>query len=421
MLRRPASGGVVTTALTLTGVYARGRARPSRHRLRSGLPALTRHALGLSLLHAERQCTGAGGGECNVVVRYKESAGTLSGPEELLEIPTIATNHNGGTLRFAPDKTLFISVGDNDTDEEPNPLSRDLSDLRGKILRINRDGSVPIDNPFVGQAGRRPEIWVWGLRNPFRFSIDPASGGTGTLWIGDVGEHEWEEVDRGVKGADYGYPCFEGNDTFQFCSAPGALPPVFAYGHDGHAVHGGDDHRRPGLPRNRLPGVVSGPLVLRRLSARGGSAARRSVPAAARSRTFSSSRTPREAPSISSRRRTAASDTSDINGGGVHEICGVSDADGDGFASPADCNDLDASVYPGAPELCDGKNNDCAGGTDDATCEAFSGDDGIVDGRDLSLLGRFFGALLRTPPNRRSGPTSSLRTTAASTGSTSRS
>ena len=135
-------------------------------------------------------------GSRNRVVRFKEAGGVLSGEQLLLEGPVLgATNHNGGTLRFAPDKTLFVSMGDNGTGFDTNPLARDLSDLRVKILRIQRTGSVPNDSPFVGQAPKRPEIWAWGLRNPFRFSIDS----DGTPWIGDVGENSWEEIDRGIK------------------------------------------------------------------------------------------------------------------------------------------------------------------------------------------------------------------------------
>ena len=182
-------------------------------------------------------CAGTGTGSRNRVVRYKESGGTLSSEDALLEGPTLtsAGNHNGGTLRFAPDKTLFISMGDNATGFDSNPLSRDLSDLRGKILRINRDGSVPNDNPFVGQPPARPEIWASGLRNPFRFTIDPT---TGTPWIGDVGEITWEEMDRGVKGADYGWPCFEGNAPLRSCTPFTATAPVLVYGHSGGTFSG---------------------------------------------------------------------------------------------------------------------------------------------------------------------------------------
>jgi glucose/arabinose dehydrogenase len=184
-----------------------------------------------------------------------EANGVLSNEQLLLEGPVLgATNHNGGTLRFAPDKTLFASMGDNDTDTLTPPLARDLSDLRGKLLRIARNGTVPVDNPFFGQPGKRSEIWAWGLRNPFRFSIDSS---TGTPWIADVGENTWEEIDRGVKGADYGYPCFEGNAPFRTCTPSAANPtfPAFVYGHtvgtvpfSGFTVIGGPVYRNGNFP-----------------------------------------------------------------------------------------------------------------------------------------------------------------------------
>jgi glucose/arabinose dehydrogenase/PKD repeat protein len=259
--RRALSNGAVTTALTLTCVDSNGE----------------RGLLGIAFdpdylqsastrwvyLYYTRQSPSSGTcaiqgsvGSRNRVVRYKESGGVLSGEELLLEGPVLgATNHNGGTLRFAPDKTLFVSMGDNDTDADANPRSRDLNDLRGKILRIQRDGSAPSDNPYFGQPPKRPEIWAWGLRNPFRFSIDPS---TGVPWIGDVGEDRWEEIDRGVKGADYGYPCFEGTVSFRTCNPGPANPtfPAFVYGHYftqpdpffGNSVTGGPVYRNGNFP-----------------------------------------------------------------------------------------------------------------------------------------------------------------------------
>ncbi|HZN54494.1 MAG TPA: PQQ-dependent sugar dehydrogenase, partial [Candidatus Polarisedimenticolaceae bacterium] len=188
-------------------------------------------------------------GGYNSIVRYKESGGLLSDEELLLRGPQLeANNHNGGTLRFGLDKTLFASMGDNDTDAYPLPKSRDMNDLRGKILRINRDGSIPPDNPFVEQAGTRPEIWAWGLRNPFRMSVDPLDG---TLYIGDVGEARWEEINAGVAGADYGWPCLESGQTFRSCDpAPTEdVKPIYAYNHgEGDSVIGGPVYRAGSFP-----------------------------------------------------------------------------------------------------------------------------------------------------------------------------
>jgi glucose/arabinose dehydrogenase/PKD repeat protein len=171
-------------------------------------------------------------GGYNWVVRYHESLGLLSGEEILFQGPQLqANNHVGGTVRVGPDKTLYISIGDNDTDADPLPAARDLNDLRGKILRINRDGSIPSNNPLVGQAGR-DEIWAWGLRNPFRMQFDSQSG---KLYIGDVGESTWEEIDQGVAGGDFGWPCFEGTSQFRSCGASltGDIKPIYQYGQSG--------------------------------------------------------------------------------------------------------------------------------------------------------------------------------------------
>jgi glucose/arabinose dehydrogenase len=141
-------------------------------------------------------------------------------------------------VRFGTDEMLYVSMGDNDTDAAAIPASRNLDDLRGKILRIRRDGTIPTDNPFFGQAGRRWQIWAWGLRNPFRMSIDSQNG---DLFIADVGENTWEEIDLGEPGGDFGYPCLEGPEDFQDCTAPSPIPPIYYYGHGGQTppVSGG--------------------------------------------------------------------------------------------------------------------------------------------------------------------------------------
>lgn len=263
--RRAASGGQVTTALTLACVDSTGE------RGLLGIAFDPDYLAGsgsrwVYLYYTRR--VGSGGcaisgqptGSRNRVARFHESGGTLSGEQVLLDGPFLssANNHNAGTLRFAPDKTLFISMGDNDTDTDANPLSRDLSDLRGKILRIAADGTIPPDNPFVGQAGVRPEIWAWGLRNPFRFSIDSA---TGTPYIGDVGESTWESVYASFPGADHGYPCYEGPAPYLFCDpAPAPVSvtrPIYAYGHDfetwpvsGNSITGGPVYRHTAFPED---------------------------------------------------------------------------------------------------------------------------------------------------------------------------
>jgi len=195
VIRRDAATGTVTTALTLNCVD------PINERGLLGIAFDPGYAGGppnrFVYLYYTREVPAAGAcaiagtsGSRNRVSRFTESGGALSGETVVLEGPVLdaATNHNGGTIRFASDSTLYVSMGDNASGNSAHPYARDLTDLRGKILRIRRDGSIPPDNPFVGQAPKRPEIWAWGLRNPFRFSIDAA---TQTLWIADVGENTW--------------------------------------------------------------------------------------------------------------------------------------------------------------------------------------------------------------------------------------
>jgi len=123
----------------------------------------------------------------------------------LLDLPTLgATNHNGGALNFGPDGKLYASVGENAVASNSQSLSTPL----GKILRLNIDGSIPTDNPFYGvTTGNNRAIWAWGLRNPFTFAFDRSGS---RMFINDVGETLWEEIDDGIAGANYGWPVVEG-------------------------------------------------------------------------------------------------------------------------------------------------------------------------------------------------------------------
>ncbi|MDT5037051.1 MAG: hypothetical protein QOE03_2236 [Micromonosporaceae bacterium] len=131
-----------------------------------------------------------------------------------------ATNHNGGAIHFGPDGKLYIAVGENANGAN----AQSLNTLLGKVLRINADGTIPPDNPFVSATtGRNQAIWALGLRNPFTFTFQP---GTGRMFINDVGENTWEEINDGVAGANYGWPTTEGRTT-----NPAFRSPVFAYPH----------------------------------------------------------------------------------------------------------------------------------------------------------------------------------------------
>jgi glucose/arabinose dehydrogenase len=149
-------------------------------------------------------------------------------------------NHNGGQLAFGPDRRLYIGFGDGGSGGDPLGNGQSLGTLFGKILRIDprpaggRPYGVPDDNPFVDRGGARPEIWDYGLRNPWRFSFDPA---TGDLWIGDVGQNAYEEVDHepaGSGGRNYGWNRREGLHSYGGGERPdGAVDPVIEYSHDG--------------------------------------------------------------------------------------------------------------------------------------------------------------------------------------------
>jgi glucose/arabinose dehydrogenase len=171
-------------------------------------------------------------------------------------------NHNGGQLVFGPDGLLYLGLGDGGSGGDPQGRGQDRSDLLGSILRLNvQAGSsytVPSDNPFIGQAGVRPEIWSYGLRNPWRFSFDR---GTGDLYIADVGESQFEEVDvspaagGGGKGANFGWNLMEGKHCFGAgpCDQTGLTLPAHEYTHgQGCSITGGYVYRGSAIPA--LPG-----------------------------------------------------------------------------------------------------------------------------------------------------------------------
>ena len=150
-----------------------------------------------------------------------------------LENLSSATNHNGGALHFGPDGTLFVAVGDNANGANAQTLGNRL----GKVLRLHPDGAIPTSNPFFNTAtGANRAIWALGLRNPYTFAFQP---GTGQLFINDVGENTWEEINAGIAGSNYGWPDTEGATT-----DPRFRSPIFFYGHGtssttGCAISGG--------------------------------------------------------------------------------------------------------------------------------------------------------------------------------------
>lgn len=168
-------------------------------------------------------------------------------------------NHNGGALAFGPEGFLYIATGDGGSGGDPHGNGQSLETLLGKILRIdvnqpvgNRAYAIPSDNPFAGQAGALPEIFVFGMRNPWRMSFDRA---TGDLWIGDVGQGAWEEIDvvrAGTSGQNFGWNRMEGSHCFrpaEGCEEPALVAPVTEYSRDlGSTVIGGVVYRGSAQP-----------------------------------------------------------------------------------------------------------------------------------------------------------------------------
>ncbi len=173
-----------------------------------------------------------------------------TGERELLTVEQPYANHNGGHLAFGPDGQLYYGLGDGGSAGDPLGTGQDPSDLLGSILRIAPDPggdsyAVPADNPFVGRDDARPEVFAYGLRNPWRFSFDSA---TGDLWIGDVGQASLEEIDllRSVdgapagSGANLGWSAFEGTVPFGVGNPLDAVEPISQYTHDdGCSITGG--------------------------------------------------------------------------------------------------------------------------------------------------------------------------------------
>ena len=172
-------------------------------------------------------------------------------------------NHNGGKVAFGPDGMLYIGFGDGGSGGDPERRALDLGEPLGKLLRINprADGgdpySVPVDNPFVDVDGALPEIWSIGLRNPWRFNFDSE---TGDLWIADVGQGEWEEVDvahardGGGRGLNFGWSAFEGTHPYNTDQpSDGATPPIYEYEHgdEGCSISGGTVYRGEAIPSLR--------------------------------------------------------------------------------------------------------------------------------------------------------------------------
>ncbi len=210
-------------------------------------------------------------------VNYTDSAGDTVVAEYVVEADgvfnagsrrTVITidqpypNHNGGDVAFGPDGMLYIGMGDGGSGGDPERHALAPNDLLGKMLRIDPLASgdqpytVPADNPYVGVEGTRAEIWSYGLRNPWRFNFDSE---TGDLWIADVGQGDWEEVnvarvsEGGGRAVNFGWSAFEGTHPYNSDQGTaGAVPPIYEYSHDdGCSVSGGAVYRGDAIPSLR--------------------------------------------------------------------------------------------------------------------------------------------------------------------------
>lgn len=194
-----------------------------------------------------------------VLAEYRVSNNpNVSRTEEktLLVVAQPYANHNGGMVEFGPDGFLYVARGDGGSGGDPDNRGQNREDLLGKILRLDVDRgepyAIPPDNPFA-TGGGRPEIYAYGLRNPWRFSFDRE---TGALWAADVGQDEWEEIDVVRLGGNYGWRIMEGNHCFRpraGCDRTGLEPPVAEYGHDGSrcSIIGGSVYRGGRIPALR--------------------------------------------------------------------------------------------------------------------------------------------------------------------------
>ena len=182
-----------------------------------------------------------------VIAEFKVARGNRNGADPATEVMLLVVaqpfpNHNGGMVEFGPDGFLYIGLGDGGAGNDPGNRAQNVDDLLGKLLRIDVDRpagpglpySSPPSNPFFGAGLGRAEIFALGLRNPFRFSFDRA---TGELWLGDVGQDAIEEIDVITAGGNYGWRVFEGTRCTGLgpasCTTPGFIPPVAEYRHTG--------------------------------------------------------------------------------------------------------------------------------------------------------------------------------------------
>jgi len=195
------------------------------------------------------------------VVRYLVSADSdvadATSGDTVLAVPhPVNDNHNGGQLQFGPDGFLYAGLGDGGGGGDPDTNGQNAHRLLGKLLRVDVSGAsgytVPPTNPFANGVAGAPEVWAWGLRNPWRYTFDRQ---TGDLYIADVGQDQWEEVDVAAAGSaggvNYGWNIMEGKHCYNAstCNMTGLTLPVLEYSHaSGCAIVGGYVYRGSAVP-----------------------------------------------------------------------------------------------------------------------------------------------------------------------------
>ncbi|MGH7259879.1 MAG: PQQ-dependent sugar dehydrogenase [Nitrospiraceae bacterium] len=229
-----------------------------RHAGEQGLLGLAFHPAyktnGRYVINYVRQSDGM-----TVIAEFRASSNpnvSQVGERILLTVAQPYPNHKGGMVEFGPDGFLYVALGDGGSGGDPGNRGQNRNELLGKLLRIDVDRgtpyAIPDDNPFAAGGGR-PEIFAYGLRNPWRFSFDRQ---TGELWAADVGQNAWEEIDVVKRGGNYGWRVMEGTHCFlprDGCARDGLIPPVAEYGHDKGrcSITGGYVYRGSRLPALR--------------------------------------------------------------------------------------------------------------------------------------------------------------------------
>lgn len=200
--------------------------------------------------------TGNNGGLTSYISRFSVDDGGQrllpASEKRLLEVPQPYSNHNGGQISFGPDGFLYVGLGDGGAGGDPQNNGQNTSTLLGSLLRIDVDGgdpyAIPDSNPFAGGERGRPEIYAWGLRNPWRWSFDRE---TGDIWLADVGQNAWEEVNVIREPGNFGWNGKEGTHCYESarCDNPAFVEPVLEYSHDhGCSITGGYVYRGSALP-----------------------------------------------------------------------------------------------------------------------------------------------------------------------------